>query len=176
MKPECVLGIDPSTHTGIVALALTTEEVLHQSEIDVSSYARYPRWNVLRDSLASVFDAYSVQLIVIEGYGYGNAHNLATLVELGTVVRWAAFESHSPFLEIPPSSLKSYVCGIGNAKKQVMLKEAYKLWQFDCNNDNIVDAFCLAKLGQDVLNPSKTLPKHRQKVIQNAMKNVFRKV
>lgn len=153
-----VLGLDPSTHFGFCLLGTQTGEVaesLHSiptvGEWNLSKLSRFKRWEILEDSLIDLTSEYALDLIVVEGYGYGNAYTLATLVEIGTIARRSLAFRRFRFLEVPPTSLKKFVSGTGNAKKQVMLKDVHKNWGFDSNNDNIVDAYALAQFGRAVL-------------------------
>lgn len=49
---------------------------------------------------------------------------------------------------IAPSTLKKFVTGAGNSKgKNVMLLATYKKWGVEFSNDNLCDAYGLARLG-----------------------------
>ena len=45
-----------------------------------------------------------------------------------------------------PSSIKKFATTKGNANKNVMLKETYKKWGVDFDNDNLCDAYGLARM------------------------------
>ena len=64
-------------------------------------------------------------LVVIEGYSYGSKGRAAvSLGELGGIVRMFLWEWGTPYVEIPPSCLKKYLCGKGNAGKDDVLQQA----------------------------------------------------
>jgi crossover junction endodeoxyribonuclease RuvC len=46
---------------------------------------------------------------------------------------------------VPPTALKKFITGRGNSKKDIMLKEVFKKFGADYNDDNLCDAYCLAK-------------------------------
>lgn len=49
-------------------------------------------------------------------------------------------------LKVPPMTLKKYVTGKGNAKKQEMLLQVYKRWGVEFTDDNAADAYSLGRL------------------------------
>jgi len=90
---------------------------------------------------------------MIEGYAFGaKGSSGISLGELGGVTRVALYDLNVPFIEIPPTQLKRFVTGSGIAQKQVMLKEVYKRFGADINDDNVCDAFSLVQLGRAVTN------------------------
>lgn len=70
------------------------------------------------------------------------------LIELGFSIRRELFWSGMPFFLIAPSQLKKFVLGKGIGAKSLILKEVYKKWDVDCNNDNEADACGLAYLAK----------------------------
>ena len=44
------------------------------------------------------------------------------------------------------SHLKQFVTGMGNSKKELVMKEVYKRWKFDTNDNNEADAFVMWKI------------------------------
>ena len=46
----------------------------------------------------------------------------------------------------PPKILKMFVTGNGNSGKDLMIREVFKRWNFDTNNNDVADAFGLAKM------------------------------
>lgn len=65
-------------------------------------------------------------LVVIEGYAYGikAGSALVTLGELGGVLRDRLWAAGLHYLEVPPSNLKKYATGKGNASKDEVLAAA----------------------------------------------------
>lgn len=49
-------------------------------------------------------------------------------------------------LQVPPTSLKKYATGKGNASKHEVVLAAYKQWGVEFTDDNAADAYCLARL------------------------------
>lgn len=75
------------------------------------------------------------------------------LGELAATVKLCLYSYFKPYneiaaspLQVPPMTLKKYVAGKGNAKKQEMLLQTYKRWGIELNDDNAADAYGLARL------------------------------
>lgn len=82
------------------------------------------------------------------------------LAELSGVIRmsiWQYFDGNMntviPFeddirypLLVPPTTLKKYATGKGNAKKQEMMLQMYKRWGVELTDDNAADSYALARI------------------------------
>jgi len=87
-------------------------------------------------------------LAVVEDFSFGSkGQAVFQIAGLGYLVRHFLWQSKIPTLLVPPALLKKYVTGSGNADKTVMLKEIYKRWGADINDDNVGDAYALARIG-----------------------------
>lgn len=89
-------------------------------------------------------------LIAIEGYAMGIKLGGRTfdLGELGGILKLAIYDRNIPLIVVPPTLVKKFVTGIGNCQKDVILKEVYRKWGLDTNNNNYADAFALAKIAE----------------------------
>lgn len=105
-----------------------------------------------RDFSGAVVTHVSRPLVVIEGYAFAarNSHAHA-LGELGGVIRLALHEAGVPYVDVPPSSLKKYACGKGNANKGEMLAAAIRRLDYEGASDNEADALWLRAMGLDAL-------------------------
>ena len=89
------------------------------------------------------------RLWVIEGYSFGSK-NMAKhmeLAELGGVVKQALWRAKQTVLVVPPTRVKKFACGAGNAKKDDMRLAVYKRWGFEARTTDEVDAYALARIG-----------------------------
>lgn len=84
----------------------------------------------------------------IEGYAYSAKGAVFNLGELGGVLRLALYKRGIPTIEVPPTYLKKFMTGKGTSPKNLMLKEAYKTYGVDIDDDNECDAFALALVAQ----------------------------
>ena len=86
-------------------------------------------------------------LVVVEGYAYSQGNAMAKMGELGGVVRMAIYESGVPWGDVAPTTLKKFITGKGNAKKDQIMLEVYKRWGFDKATTDEADALGLAMMG-----------------------------
>lgn len=94
-------------------------------------------------------------LVVLEGYALGfKGFNLVKLVEVGTVLRYFLKQVGVRYMEVPPTSLKKFVCGSGSATKSMILKEVYKRFNVDAKDEDQADAAGLAFMGMGLIAPS----------------------
>lgn len=152
------MGVDTSTKTGYVILD-DGGEVLKVGVLHYKPEAnRFSRFAHYSDSLCDLISTYGVELVVIEGYAYAGKFNNSLQYELGACIRMRLYERSVSFVEVPPTSLKKFVTGKGNAKKDLMLLGVYKRWDFDTEDDNEADAFGLAKFGRAMIGKSTGVP------------------
>jgi len=117
-------------------------------------------------------------ILSIEGYSFASRSGQAfSLGELGGILRYnffmdigAKLGEKMRYLEITPNQLKKYATGKGQCEKDLIIKEVYKNFAFDTNDNNTADAFVLAHIGYTKWNhfmdtPIPLLKKHQQEVI-----------
>ena len=79
-----IVGIDPSTYTGLVRL---------EDGEGVGKTVNFPktdgwrRLQLIADEIDRILANWKPDVVVIEGYAYGNHNSLVTLVEIGTIIR-----------------------------------------------------------------------------------------
>lgn len=140
-----VLGLDVSTYLGMYLLGEDIEigKVLH-----IEKAKGFSRLGAMRDSFVMMLNVWCPDFAVIEGYAFGNRNSLVTLVECGTVVRQVLHALKIPWMEVPPTALKKWTTGSGNADKKKMAAYVKDRWGFASHSDDIVDAHALARMGQ----------------------------
>ncbi len=103
--------------------------------------------------------------IVLEGYAVHGPGDPTLAPELGGIVRLGlhAFDA----IEVAPQLLKKYATGAGNAPKDAVMLQVYKRWGFDCGNDNnLADAYTLARMGRDAADPVGTTQMQRDVLVR----------
>jgi len=146
-----VVGIDPSTKTGLAAVngkgkVVASKEIVYSP----SKTKGVIRATDIAQEVIDFCDKHKPKLVVIEGYAFGNKFTLVTMVEIGTMIRYklqggSQIKSYH-WIELQPTALKKFVTGKGNSKKDMMMKEVYKKWGFE-GTDNECDAVGLAMYG-----------------------------
>ncbi len=108
-----------------------------------------------------------IDLALIEGFSYAT-RNTTSLIQLGALnylVRERLVLTGVDFVIVAPTTLKKFVTGKGNAPKDLMLLETYKRYKVDITNDNIADAYGLARIGEALLNPDTKLTEAQKEVV-----------
>ena len=153
MEEELYLGIDYSlTYTGVCLLNSKGETIYESIKPKEKGIERlfFIYSTVLR--IAAKYP--QVKHCVVEQYAYGkggaqqaNAGRTFSLGEGGGVLRLALLQKGITVYEASPGTGKKFATGNGNAPgKGVVIKEIYKRWGEDVDNDNLADAFVMAKL------------------------------
>jgi Holliday junction resolvasome RuvABC endonuclease subunit len=147
-----IMGIDPSTHTGIV--------VLGGHGPSVAKYVNFPeekgfdRLHLIAKAVHNTVIDCKPDIVVIEDYAVGNKFTRTEMVEVGTAIRSALYELGLGWWTIPPTSLKLWTCGKGGGKgkegKAAMAAAVLKRWGFKSKYDDVVDAYALARFGQHI--------------------------
>lgn len=139
-----VMGIDASlTATGVavVRMGKLHAEVLSPPKDQNRGMDRLA-W--FRAQVTRVVRHYLPDLVFIEGYGFGAKSHAHSLGELGGVVKLALHDCGVPVGIVPPTVLKLFATGKGNAEKDTVSKELFKRYGVDLMNNNEVDAAGLA--------------------------------
>lgn len=153
-----VIGIDPSlTGTAICALdrdQCTIEKLItlcpKKGMVGINRLAWIARSTIR--IISSICDNRDKSHeIFIEGFAFGaSGRGIFDLGELGGILRLMLAEKFGGYYEIPPTSLKKFICGKGNAKKQIMIEQTYRKYGKGSEiltDDNQTDAFGLARMG-----------------------------
>jgi hypothetical protein len=90
-------------------------------------------------------------LVVLEGYSYASGNKAHDVGELGGVVRLALHQAGIRYEVVPPSSLKVYACGVGNASKDDVLLAAVRRLGYEGNSKDEADALWLYVLALHAL-------------------------
>ncbi len=96
----------------------------------------------------SIVDKSNIKKICIEGISFGSrGQSMYQLAGLHYLLRTNLFLTYPlKYKIIPPTTLKKFVTGKGNCKKDLMLLKVYKRWGIEFDNDNLCDAFSLARM------------------------------
>jgi crossover junction endodeoxyribonuclease RuvC len=155
------IGIDQSLlATGFVALSDTKFDDTYYFEVikpkKIKGVARLDY--IVRTICSLVQGCKRVNIIVLEDYAYAGSKIPFTLGELGGVLKLLFYTKFfgTPVVIVPPSTLKKYVTGKGNANKVAMVAAVKERWGQEFKDHNAADAYSLAKLGLVILKPEKT--------------------
>jgi len=153
-----ILGIDPSTKTGICMLTLGAklsgnvqmqyETRLVTNKMDSKTVTNHmARITDLQGKIQGLIEHYKPDLAVVENYSYSSKFISFVAVEINAIIRWELYKQGVPYILIPPTSLKKFVTGKGNSAKDLLRLEAYKRWGVEAKTDDEIDAYGLAMMG-----------------------------
>jgi crossover junction endodeoxyribonuclease RuvC len=94
---------------------------------------------------------HSPSLVTIEGYAMGARGRVFDIGELGGVIRLALHRMDTDFLVVPPSTLKQFATGKGNANKDKVILSMSRFALVE--DDNAADAVALALFGRQYRDP-----------------------
>lgn len=116
-------------------------------------------------------------LVVLEGYSYASAQKAHQIGEMGGVLRLHLHRLGMPFIEVPPSSLKKWATGRGNAGKEEVLAEAIRRLGYDGHSNDEADALWLLHMAGSAygLPWAATVPKSHQAGVQPTWPQVVRR-
>lgn len=98
--------------------------------------------------------------VCVEGYSMGSRATQAHKAgELGGVMRLSLWRHFFGYVNVPPSTLKKFATGKGNADKSLVLREVWRKWGYEAVNDNDADAFALARMAWQLDQPRETWTK-----------------
>lgn len=124
------------------------------------------RWIVDR-ICGVVFQGLAMPLVVIEGYSFGSkGRAVFDIAELGGIIRYTLADCPCTVVEVPPSCLKKYATGKGNAPKELVLVEAVKRLGYQGSDHNVSDALWLLEMAVDQYGGESRVPKaHREALL-----------
>ena len=131
------------------------------------------RLQYIRDSLMEKVPDYTVMVCVEDFFVPHRPSQMGAakgLIMVGTLVRIALLERGLPFYIVSPGQLKKYATGKGNGPKGLVIREIYKRWGVDANDDNQADACVLAHMAEAIhKQPGFELLKYQQDVVDKVM-------
>ena len=141
------VGVDPSINaTGLVILdekANIIEQKLFsvKAEMFEESLLQYEK------EIEFIPNIVSLQAVYIEGPSYQSAGQ--SILQMGAIhflLRLFLYKKDINYRIIAPGSLKKFVSGKGNAKKEVMLMKTLKNFKVEFEDHNLCDAYGLARM------------------------------
>jgi len=144
------LGFDPSLTSsgysyrssggGVVAGVIKTDKL---RGVDRLLYIQNTFEDLLYESEPS--------LVTYEGYSMGSKGRQYDIGELGGVLKMFAFMNDVPILLIPPTVLKKFITGKGNASKEEVVLKLYKRFGYEAPQTDEADAIALMLFGEEYL-------------------------
>lgn len=143
-----VMGVDPSTHTGLVVLKGPIR--LYSYVVEYPDLKGYKRLQSIANEVCACASKYQPDLIYIERPITGGKFNAQIQMYLAALVRDRLYTNGFPWYDVSPTTLKKWTTGKGKATKDMMMNSVKERWGFITQDNNLADAYALAKLGQHV--------------------------
>lgn len=149
------VGLDLAfANNGIVILD-DKARIVHESVFKTNSKMK-PEARLIKtkEYISDLLDINKVGSIYLEGLSYGSSGQAVS--QLGAMhfyIRIFLFENNLNYNIIQPGTLKKFVTGKGNAKKELILLNVYKKWGIEFTDNNLADAYCLARMALEDSNP-----------------------
>ena len=168
---KIIMGIDPSlAETGYCIINENNKivtDVIKSSPSGKNPIDELMRIKKIVNNIKKIVCQHKPSIVCIENMAF-MARNTTSLIQLGALnffIRMMVDDLKIKFIMIAPCSLKKFITGKGNSPKDNMLLETYKRYGVSFSNNNLCDAFGLAKIGQNLLNNNIKLSVPQSEVI-----------
>ncbi|MBU8720507.1 crossover junction endodeoxyribonuclease RuvC [Bacillus spizizenii] len=157
------VGIDPSTKTGLL-IQDSSGKVIVEEEIKTKVKGDPQRF---MDIAAQVIKFIRPgDKVCIEDFSYGSTgQGVSIQYGIGWLIRARLINKQIDYIEVPPSVVKKFATGKGNAKKEHMVMPIYKHWGYEHKSDNVLDAYVLCQISR-ALHTKVNLTKYQQESLQ----------
>ena len=88
-------------------------------------------------------------LVFMEGAAYAATFNVFMLGELSGALKMFLYQNGYDYEIIQPTTLKKFATGNGKATKKMIQESVQERWDFKSGNDDINDAFVLARMAYE---------------------------
>ncbi|MGI4990996.1 crossover junction endodeoxyribonuclease RuvC (plasmid) [Halobacteriovorax sp. GFR7] len=168
---RAVVGIDPSTKSGLSVLDIESGEELETVNLKQATDRTrnkvkqkrnpYDRLQAAITQLEEVLDRYEVEVCCLEGYGF-NLHgkvkqsvdSIIVQCRFGEAIRHVLWRRGIRWYEAKPSQLKQFCLGKGVGGKDEIRLGLYKKWRKEFKTDDECDAYVLARMALGFADPN----------------------
>lgn len=130
------------------------------------------RYHTFIESIKNILIRHEVAVVFVEGYSFASVFQSHQLFEIGALLRDACYVMDVPIIKIPPTTVKKFVTGKGNSKKDVMRLGVYKKWKVEFETNDEVDAYAIARVGEGLLFSEKLKTVSEREVITTILRSI----
>jgi crossover junction endodeoxyribonuclease RuvC len=157
-KKDCALlrdpmfvGVDPSFN-GFAIVVLDKDATIIEQKLLTTETEKEVEERIvdLENGFKFIPDIICLHSVFVEGPSYSS--NGAFQLQMGALhffLRVFLFKHKLNYKIITPGTLKKFVADTGNAKKELMLLNVYKKWGVEFKDNNLADAYGLARMALD---------------------------
>ena len=151
MKSPLFVGMDPSYNGFAIVIIDKDAKIIDQILLKSNTeYEAEDRIIQLEKGFVFLAQLNELQTVYIEGPAYSSNGGFA--LQMGALhyyLRIFFRKNNINFKVITPGTLKKFITGKGTAKKELMLLNVYKKWNVEFEDNNLCDAYSLARLALD---------------------------
>jgi len=154
-----VVGVDPS-YNGTAVIVLDQDgNIVEQKLFTGEGESVEEKLWFINKELSFIPKIVGLKKVFLEGPSYSS--NGVFQLQMGALhfmIRMLFYKKRLKYEIISPNTLKKFVCGAGhgNAKKELMLLNVYKKWGIEFKDNNLADAYGLARMAlEDIKNLKK---------------------
>ena len=146
-KDPLFVGIDPSINaTGLIVLD-SNANIIEQKLFSVKSEKFEEGLLKYEQEIGFIPKIINLQSVYLEGPAYqATGQVILQMGALHFMTRLFLFKNRVNYKIIAPGTLKKFVTGKGNSKKDLMLLKVYKRWGVEFDDHNLCDAYGLARM------------------------------
>ena len=160
-----ILGLDLSlNHTGWCRF----DTITGARTFDTLDYSKLRNMERIAAATKDIVELLRpANLVVMEGLSMGLPQGKsgpfvpqgrADLIGLTYIIRLWLWKTTKPALIVAPTCCKRFTTGSGKAEKGMMIREVFRRWQVEADDDNQADAVALAEMGRAYLDPGPYKP------------------
>jgi crossover junction endodeoxyribonuclease RuvC len=162
IKDPMFVGMDPSYNGFAIVVVDKDANIIEQKLFGSKTGDEVEdRLIELEKEFKFIPNIFCLQTVCIEGPSYSSDGGF--VLQMGALhfmVRLMLKKAGINYKVVAPGTLKKFVTGDGRAKKNLMLLKVFKKWGIEFDNDNLADAYSLARLAlEDFKNGDKQIPK-----------------
>ena len=148
------IGIDPS-YNGFGIIILNNEGNIIKEELLISKSNDEVEDRILslEEKFKFICDIENLHVVYIEGPSFSSQG--AFVLQMGALhyfLRIFFRKNNINYKVITPGSLKKFVTGKGQCKKELILLKTYKKWGIEFSDNNLADAYGLARMAVEDFN------------------------
>jgi len=142
------VGIDPSYNsTGLIVLD-QTGKIIEQKNFSTSKNKEIEERIIeFEENISFVPMIINLESVFIEGPSFSSTGKY--MLQMGALhyfLRIFLFKNKVNYKVIAPGTLKKFITGNGNAKKDLILLKTYKKWGVEFQINDLADAYGLARM------------------------------
>ena len=147
-----VVGVDPSFNGFAIVVLDNKANIVEQKLISCKDKKLSDEEKIiyLENEFKFIPTIHCLDRVFLEGPSLNSTGNNS--LQMGAInyyFRVFLYKNKVDYEVIVPGTLKKYVTGKGNTKKELILLNVYKKWGIEFNDNNLADAYGLARMALD---------------------------